>query len=37
MAADSAIVVSPSVMTGDLPSGWIFASSGGASRVSALR
>ena len=26
-------MVSPSVTTGDLPSGWIFASSGGASRV----
>ena len=36
-APDSMIVLSPSVMTGDLPSGLTSRSSGGANRVCSLR
>src|SRR4051812_33128394 len=35
--ADSAIVTEPSVITGDLPSGWIACSDGGASIVAGSR
>ncbi len=37
ITADSAITVPSSVTTGDLPSGWIALSSGGARRVSLSR
>ncbi len=33
MAPDSATTMAPSRMTGDLPSGWIAFSAGGAKRV----